>query len=262
MRNFAIALFATTLLLTAAQAHDWSKTYTVEHAPQLRVDSSDADIRLDTWDQNKIEAHVVTERWKIGENGIKILERQTGDAIEIEVRFPHHGFVFSTGQHRVLIEIHMPREGKVSLRTGDGRISVNHLKGEMDFYTGDGRLEVDDADGNLCAHTGDGSIRVAGRFDSVDVTSGDGRVSLTVRPGSRVAHSWDVRTSDGSVSMEIPADLSADLDLHTGDGHITLNLPLTVEGKFNNQDVHGKLNGGGNRLVVHTGDGSITVDKS
>jgi hypothetical protein len=35
-----------------------------------------------------------------------------------------------------------------------------------------------------------------------------------------------------------------------------------VEGKFNHNDVHGKLNGGGNRLVVHTGDGSITVDKS
>jgi DUF4097 and DUF4098 domain-containing protein YvlB len=262
MRHLAVAVFAVALLLTAAQADDWSKTYNVEHAPQLRVDTSDADIRLDTWDQNKIEAHVVTERWKIGEDGIKILERQTGDAVEIEVRFPHRNYVFDVGQRRVLIEIHMPRVGKVALRTGDGRISVNHLKGEMDFYSGDGRLEVDDVDGNLRAHTGDGSIRVGGRFDSVDVTSGDGRVSLMVRPGSRVASAWDVRTSDGSVSLEIPSDLAADLDLHTGDGHITMNLPLTVEGKFNNQDVHGKLNGGGNRLVVHTGDGSITVDKT
>jgi len=262
MRHFVFALFAVALLLTAAHADDWSKSYTVEHAPQLRVDTSDADIRLDTWDQNKIEAHVTTEQWKIGEDGIKIVERQTGNSIEIEVRFPHRNYVFNTRQRRVTVEIHMPREGKVNLRTGDGRISVNHLRGEMDFYSGDGRLEVEDADGSLRARTGDGAIRVAGRFDSVDVTSGDGRVSLMVRPGSRVARSWDVRTSDGSVNLEIPTDLAADLDLHTGDGRITLNLPLTVEGKFNNQDVHGKLNGGGNRLVVHTGDGSITVDKS
>ena len=262
MRPFAISLFAVTLLLTAARADDWSKTYAIEHTAQLRVDTSDADIRLDTWDQNKIEAHITTEHWKIGEGGIKILEDQTGDAIEIEVRFPHRNFVFDIGQRRVLIEIHMPRAGKVALRTGDGRISVNHVKGEMDFYSGDGRLEVDDADGDLRAHTGDGSIRAAGRFDSVDVTSGDGHVTLTARPGSRVARSWDVRTSDGGVSLEIPADLAADLDLHTGDGHITMNLPLTVEGKIDNQDVRGKLNGGGNRLGVHTGDGSITVDKS
>ena len=262
MRQFAIALFAVALLLTAAHADDWSKTYAVEHAPQLRVDTSDADIRLDTWDQNKIEAHVVAERWTIGENGIKILERQSGDAVEIEVRFPHQGFVFSTSRRHVLIEIHMPREGKVSLRTGDGRISVNHLKGEMDFYSGDGRLDLDDVEGSLRAHTGDGSIRAAGRFDSVDITSGDGHVSLLVRGGSRLARSWDVRTSDGSVSLEIPSDLAADLDLHTGDGRITMNLPLTVEGKVDGQDVRGKLNGGGNRLAVRTGDGSITVDKS
>ncbi|MFY9560486.1 MAG: DUF4097 family beta strand repeat-containing protein, partial [Terriglobales bacterium] len=190
MRPFTIALFAVVLLLTAAHADNWSKTYTVEHAPQLRVDTSDAAIRLDTWDQNKIEVNVTTERWKIGQDGIKILERQTGDAVEIEVRFPHRNFVFDVGQRRVQIDIHMPRQGKIALRTGDGRISVSHLKGEMDLYTGDGRVEVDDVDGDLRARTGDGSIRVAGRFDAVDVTSGDGRVSLMVRPGSRVARSW------------------------------------------------------------------------
>jgi DUF4097 and DUF4098 domain-containing protein YvlB len=105
-------------------------------------------------------------------------------------------------------------------------------------------------------------MRIAGRFDALDVSSGDGRVSVTARPGSRVQQSWEVRTSDGSVDLALPSDLAADLDLHTGDGHISLNLPVTVEGKLDRQDIHGKLNGGGNRLVVHTGDGSITVDKS
>lgn len=262
MRTITLALFSVALLLTVAQADDWSKTYDVNPAPQLRVDTSDADIRLDTWDQNKIEAHVTTERYKIGEGGIKVIERQTGNAVDIEVRIPTRHFSVEWGQHRVSIEIHMPREGKVNLRTGDGRISVSHLKGEMDFYSGDGRLEAEDVDGNLRARTGDGSMRIAGRFDSVDVSSGDGRVSVTARPGSRVQRPWEVRTSDGSVDLEIPGDLAADLDLHTGDGHISLNLPVTVEGKLDHQDIHGKLNGGGNRLVVHTGDGSITVDKS
>jgi DUF4097 and DUF4098 domain-containing protein YvlB len=262
MRHLSFAPLAVALLLTAAHADDWSKTYTVEHSPQLRVDTSDADIRLDTWDQNKIEAHVTTQRYKIGEGGIKIVEHQTGDTVEIDVRFPTRHFSVDWGQRRVTVEIHMPREGKVNLRTGDGRISVNHLKGEMDFYTGDGRLEADDVDGDLRARTGDGAMRVAGRFDSVDLNSGDGHVTLMVRQGSHVSRAWEVRTSDGGVNLEIPADLAADLDLHTGDGHITLNLPVTVEGKFSSEDVHGKLNGGGNRFVVHTGDGSITVDKS
>lgn len=263
MRKIPFAALLIALAVTTfAHADDWSKTYTVAHAPQLRVDTSDASIRLDTWDQNKIEARVTTQRWKIGEGGIKIIERQASDTVEIEVRLPRRNFVFDIGERRVQIDIHMPRVGKVALRTGDGRISVNHLKGEMDFYSGDGRLEIEDVDGTLRAHTGDGSIRVSGRFDDLAVTSGDGRVSLQVRPGSRVQRSWEVRTSDGSVDLAIPADLAADLDLHTGDGHIALNVPVTVEGRLDRQDIRGKLNGGGNRLVVRTGDGSITVDKT
>ncbi|HUM07197.1 MAG TPA: DUF4097 family beta strand repeat-containing protein [Terriglobales bacterium] len=262
MRTITLVLLAIALLPAAALADDWSKTYEVGQNPQLRVDTSDADIRLDTWDQNKIEAHVATQHDKIGEGGVKIIERQNANSVEIEVRMPARHFSIDWGQHRVTIDIRMPREGKVNLRTGDGRISVNHLKGDMDFYSGDGRLEADDVDGTVRARTGDGSMRVSGRFDAVDVSSGDGHVSLTARAGSRVQQPWELRTADGSVELEVPADLAADLDLHTGDGHISLNVPLTVEGKFNGQDIHGKLNGGGNRVVVHTGDGSITVDKS
>ena len=262
MRTIAAAVFSIAVLISVACADDWSKTYDVSASPQLRVDTSDAEIRLDTWDQNKIEARVTTSNYKIGEGGVKIIERQTGNAVEIEVRLPNHHFTIDWGQRRVSIEVHMPREGKVNLRTGDGRISVNHLKGEMDLYSGDGRVEAEDVDGNVRARTGDGSMRIAGRFDSLDVSSGDGRVSVTARPGSRVQQSWEVRTSDGSVDLAVPSDLSADVDLHTGDGHISLNLPVTVEGKLDRQDIHGKLNGGGNRLVVPTGDGSITVDKS
>lgn len=262
MRSLFFAALAVSLTLTAAHADDWSKTYDVGRTPQLRVDTSDASIRFDTWDQNKIEARVTTTGWKIGEGGIKIIERQLGDSVEIEVRLPHPHVYFDFGQRRVSIELRMPREGKASLRTGDGSIVANGLKGEMDLSSGDGRIEVEGVDGSLRAHTGDGSMRIVGRFDAVDVSSGDGRVSLSARPGSRVGRSWEVRTSDGSVDLELPGDLAADLDLHTGDGHISLNLPVTVEGRLDRQDIHGKLNGGGNRLVVHTGDGSIRVDKS
>ena len=262
MRSFHFTLLAVALLCTAARADDWSKTYDVSQSPQLRVDTSDANISLDTWDQNKIEARVTTVRDKIGDGGVKIIERQTGNSVEIEVRLPSRHFSVDWGQHRVMVEIHMPREGKVNLRTGDGRITVNRLKGDIDLYSGDGRLEAEEVDGNVRARTSDGSMRIRGRFDALDVSSGDGRVSVTALAGSRVQQSWEMRTSDGSVDLEVPADLAADLDLHTGDGHISLNLPVTVEGKLDRQDIHGKLNGGGNRLVVHTGDGSITVDKS
>jgi hypothetical protein len=62
--------------------------------------------------------------------------------------------------------------------------------------------------------------------------------------------------------LEVPENLAADVDLHTGDGHIDLDLPVSTQGKIRENDVHGKLNGGGNLLTIHTGDGSIHLRKS
>ena len=49
-----------------------------------------ANIRVTTWDQHTIEAKVITTHYKIGENGIRVEERQNGDSVEIDVRYPHH----------------------------------------------------------------------------------------------------------------------------------------------------------------------------
>src|SRR5579859_7105877 len=99
-----------------ARADEWSKTYNLTGKPDLRIETSDANIRVTTWDQNSIEAKVITSRYKIGEGGIHIDERQTGDSVEIDVRYPHHYVGFEWGNHRVEIIIQMPREGNVNLR--------------------------------------------------------------------------------------------------------------------------------------------------
>src|SRR5580704_18775129 len=91
-----------------AGADEWSKTYTLTGKPDLRVDTSDANIHVSTWDQNTIEAKVTTTRYKIGDDGIRIEERQAGDMVEINVHFPHsHGVTVNWGNssHRVDINI-------------------------------------------------------------------------------------------------------------------------------------------------------------
>jgi hypothetical protein len=250
------------LLGSVARADEWSKTFTLTGKPELRVETSDANIRVDTWDKNTIEARVTTERWKIGEGGIKVYERQTGDNVELEVRFPHRNFIFDFGQRKVEVEIHVPREGKLALRTSDGYITLNGFKGEMQLETGDGHQDIDHVDGVLRARASDGHIEVNGRFDGLDVSTGDGHIKAEAAAGSSVTKSWNLRTGDGSVTLRIPQSLAADIDLHTNDGHITLDLPVSVEGKVGEKNIRGKINGGGNLVMIHTGDGSIRLEKS
>jgi len=250
------------LLAIPAFADEWSKTYNISGKPDLRVETSDANIRVSTWDQNTIEAKVITSRYKIGQDGIRVDERQNGDAVEIEVHYPHHNFSFGDwGNHRVDIIIQMPREGKVNLHTGDGRIELSGLKGLMELKSGDGSEELENVDGKLRANTSDGHIRASGRFDELEVKTGDGHVDVRATTGSTLATGWRLETGDGSVSLELPGDLGADVDLHTGDGHIDLEMPVSTSGQLRQNEVRGKLNGGGNLLTIRTGDGSIRLRK-
>jgi DUF4097 and DUF4098 domain-containing protein YvlB len=256
--------FVCSLAALPAQADDWSKTYTLTGKPDLRVETSDANIHVSTWDQNTIEAKVTTTHYKIGEGGIRIEEHQNGNAVEIEVRYPHQGITFSIGNgmsRRVEVEIHMPREGRVDLHTGDGKIELANFKGEMQLRSGDGSQEIENVDGKLHATTGDGHIRASGRFDELELKTGDGRVDARAASGSALAAGWRLESGDGTVTLEVPENLAADVDLHTGDGHIDLDMPVTTVGKIRENEVRGKLNGGGNLLVIHTGDGSIRLRK-
>jgi DUF4097 and DUF4098 domain-containing protein YvlB len=245
-----------------AHADDWSKTYTLTGHPDLRVETSDANIHVSTWDQNTIEAKITTTRYKIGEDGIRIQEHQSGDVVEIDVHYPHHGVTINWGNSgRVEVNIQMPREGRVDLHTGDGKIEIANFKGEMQLRSGDGSQQIDSVDGKLHATTGDGHIRANGRFDELELKTGDGRVEARATTGSALSSSWRLESGDGTVTLEVPETLAADVDLHTGDGHIDLDMPVTTEGKIRENEVRGKLNGGGNLLVIHTGDGSIHLRK-
>jgi DUF4097 and DUF4098 domain-containing protein YvlB len=258
------ALLLATLCLALApfaRADQWSKTFTVTGKPELQVETTDASITVDTWDRNTIEATVTTERYKIGEGGIKVYDHQIGNSVELEVRFPHEFLAVEIGSRRVAIQVHMPRQGQVTLHTGDGLIRLSDLKGQAELQSGDGHLEIQGMDGVLRAHSGDGNLSAAGRFDGLQLTTGDGRIDARALPGSTANSLWNLHSGDGSVSLALPDNFAADLDLHTGDGHITLDLPVSVEGKIGENNIHGKLNGGGNPVTIHTGDGSIRVSR-
>jgi DUF4097 and DUF4098 domain-containing protein YvlB len=262
LKRMSLAILAVAVIaVIPAHADEWSKTYTVSGKPDLRIETSDANIRVTTWDQNTIEANVETSRYKIGEGGIRIEEHQNGDTVEIEVRYPHHNFNVEWGSHRVDVIIQMPREGRVNLHTGDGKIDLAGFKGDMDLHSGDGSENLEGVDGKLHASTGDGHITAQGRFDELELKTGDGHVEVRAAQGSTLAAGWRLETGDGNVSLELPSELSADVSLHTSDGHIDLDMPIVTEGKIRQNEVHGKLNGGGSPLTIRTGDGSIHLRK-
>jgi DUF4097 and DUF4098 domain-containing protein YvlB len=257
--NYALAmtLLGFVLFQAEAQGEEWNKHWAVGPRPELYVTAGDSSVKIEAGDNDGIDATVRTRGWSIGDNGVRVLEHQNGNRVELEVREPSTHFSF--GMHSVTIEVRVPRELTAEVHTGDGSIAVRATHGSLRMDTGDGSIQGEDLDGAVTAHTGDGSVHIGGRFDVLQLHTSDGSVDVSVMHGSRVTADWKVETGDGSVHLELPHDLAADLELETGDGGIHLDMPLTVNGMRNEHEIRGKLNGGGPLLRIRTGDGSISV---
>ena len=250
-------LFAPVL---SASAEEWTKTFTVTGKPAVEVQADDGNVRVRSCDCNTVAARVLSQGYRANE--LKITSSQTGDRIELEVLT--HGIHFGIGFHRqrLDIELTMPRESALTVRTGDGNIDAEQLKGEFRLSTGDGNIELRSLDGALQAKSGDGHMDVAGRFDALDLQSGDGSIRAEIAEGSKINSGWSVHTGDGRITMRVPKDFSAELDVHSSDGHVHSELPVTMDNfdSKHENDLHGKLNSGGGELRLRSGDGSIYLE--
>jgi hypothetical protein len=280
-------------LAGTARAADYVKAYKVSARPTVHVVTNDGSVRVRSGDPGQVEIRVEYEHYDLDKT-LHIDAAQHGDQIDVTVRTS--SLVFGIGlNRRVHIEVRMPENGDlqaetsdgsveasalsgtISLRTHDGSVRADHLSGTMDLstrdgsvtvaalrgkvrlHTGDGSIDGHDLDGQCDASTRDGSVHLAGRFDGLVINSGDGSVDARAQEGSKLDSSWSIKTSSGTVTVALPRALAADLDASTSDGHIQLDMPVTVDGVVSTSRIHGKINGGGQTLTIHTGDGAIHV---
>jgi len=276
----AMALVGSSVQAGAAQAEEWTKSYSISGKARVRVESNDGSVRVTTGDSKQVEFRVIYNGYTMEKN-LTITSKQDGDAVEVSARV-RNGMNWGWGGiHKSLrLEVHMPRTADLNVDTGDGSVEAEAIDGSLDIHTGDGHIRVDgakgqirlrtgdgsiegrDLDGRLEATSGDGHINLDGRFDSLNIKTGDGSITARANPGSKIEGGWNIHTGDGSVTMSLPGDLQANIEASTNDGRISLGIPVTVEGTFSTSQIHGKMNGGGQPLTIHTGDGSIHLSKT
>jgi DUF4097 and DUF4098 domain-containing protein YvlB len=263
-----------------AWAEEVTKTFPLSGRAKVRIQTDDGAVRVSTGEIKQVQVRVEYEGYKL-DRDLRVSTTQSGDSVDISAKtIGSWGIHFGVHRTNLRVEVHMPKEadlevttgdggvdidsisGRLNVHTGDGHINVQGARGDMHLRAGDGHVEGRDLDGTLEVTTGDGHINVTGRFDSLNLRAGDGSVTARALAGSKVQQSWTIHTGDGSVDLEIPGELQANLEASTHDGHISLGIPVMVEGSFSSSRVQGKMNGGGGQVSIHTGDGSIHLSKT
>jgi len=273
------ALLAAGLFAATVHADDYAKSFTVSNRASVRVDTNDGSVSITTGDTKQVEFRVEYQGYVLNKS-LDIESSQQGDEVELTARIPNK-WHFSLGTIRRLhIEVRMPKDADLQVRTGDGSIKaaglsgtidlhsgdgsliVSSLKGAVRLHTGDGSIEGRDLDGKCDAASGDGRIRLTGRFDVLSVKSGDGSVGVEALHGSKLDSGWNISSGDGGIDVALPGDLPVNIDASTSDGHISSDIPITMEGIISKSRVSGKMNGGGSTLTIHTADGSIHLKQA
>ena len=270
---------ATLVAPAGARADEVTKTFTVTGHARVQVTTDDGSVRVSTGDVKQVEIRVVYTGYKL-DRDLRVTTSQNGDTVELSAKTgTDWGMHFGLGHRTLRVEVHMPKDADLEVNTGDGSVEADSINGNLDVRTGDGHITVQGAKGNIRLRTGDGHIEgsgldgradittgdghvnIEGRFDALNIKTGDGSVTARAGKGSTVAAPWNIHTGDGSVDLELPGELQANLDASTHDGRISLGIPVMVEGTFSSTKIFGKMNGGGQPIVVRTGDGSIHLNK-
>lgn len=167
--------------------------------------------------------------------------------------------------------------GDVEVDTGSGSVAIADVEGDVTADTGSGSIGLEDIRGDLLsADTGSGSVR--GRNVSVtelhvDTGSGGIRIEglsatdVECDTGSGSVHlgmlsdvdRLVVDTGSGGVSLEVPGDFGAELELDTGSGGISVDVPGRVVETSRRHHFRGSVGDGDGTVVIDTGSGGVTI---
>jgi len=268
-------------LATPASAKIWQQNWTVPGRANVHIVTNDGHVRVHVGPAGTVSAHISHDvqvwGWSSASHDPLVEMRQDGSQVTITARTRGNLVVFGGVNEKFEIDVTLPSEcdldvrsgdggvdvepvhGRISLETGDGHLHASGLHGDLRLWTGDGGIDANELDGTLSARSGDGHLRVSGRFDRLELRTGDGSLEASVARGSKLTEPWSVETGDGSLLVRIPKNLQAMLDAHTADGHLRVDLPITVRGDVSGHDLRGALNEGSVPLRLRTGDGSLTL---
>lgn len=144
--------------------------------------------------------------------------------------------------------------GKINLVTSGGDVKLSKLNGTIEATTSGGNAIANDIRGALEAHTSGGNVNLRDLYCSVDAGTSGGNIFVSVKEiGSYVR----ITNSSGKIELELPSGKGLDLKLTAS--KIKTNQLNNFSGSMEEEEINGKLNGGGIPVTVMGGSGRISL---
>jgi len=150
--------------------------------------------------------------------------------------------VWHQNRAKITFDVQVPQGVRFHALTTNGSVLARSLASVVEAATTNGDVEVSTSE-----------------WASATTTNGGIRVSMG---SAKWNGELQVRSTNGSVDVTLPASAEFKLDAATTNGGIHTDFPMTVEGNYNSKVLSGTVGGGGRELRVATTNGIIKLMKS
>ncbi len=256
-----------------------SKSFTVKGPPRLVVETFNGAVDVTTLPENEVHARVTkraggssAEEARENLKTIDVALSQEGDTIHVSARVADTQLFSNRGAE---VELQVPAGATLEVQTTNGRVAgtgptgpvtahssnggiqVKGSKGRLRLETSNGAITVDGAGGRAELITSNGGITVTGARGVVDARTSNGRVHFAGRP---VEGDYTLRTSNGGILVELPADAQFRLDARTSNGSIANDFPLRETEGSGREHVRGAVGDHpAASLQLHTSNAGIQI---
>lgn len=240
-RGLQLSIVLTAVVLLAAatvSAQDFQKTYRISAGSQIKVGNVSGDVIVTAYDGDAI----IVRGIKKGRDAdmLEIEDRSGSNSVEVGVRYPKR----CNCDASVRFEVQVPR-------------SVSY---DDNFTSVSGDVHVTGVTGRLHASAVSGDVHVKNVTGSVNASAVSGDVNIEI---DRLEGSDDMKfsTVSGDVSVSLPSNLDADVDMSSFSGSIKTDFPVEVRSeRFGSRNwARGKLGDGSRRLRVSTVSGDLSL---
>ncbi len=166
--------------------------------------------------------------------------------------------------------------GNISIKQNRGDVAVQHVGGDFTANNNRGSIKVGRVDRNAVVKNNRGTTRLENIVGVTTVHTNRGAIeienpeagvmvqsrgaNIAVRPHKPIGDDYAIKNKDGAVDLTIPDGSAVDVHGYVGRGNIQTDLPLSITGvSRTSQVVTGQLNGGGAKVAIELGRGSLRL---
>jgi putative adhesin len=264
LRNYLLA----TLALSLASSMVWAQTppqnqgtdqgndfhWKGKLSPDNLLEIKDINGSIEAEAASGDEVEVTAEKSGPHADQVKIAMLQHSDGITFCVIMPgadpsrcdqnNHDHFWNHDGERVKVNFHVRVPENI-------RFSGQNVNGDV---------RANDLSRFVRASSVNGSVRVSTKsWAEVSSVNGDVEAQMGSAGWTGTLH---IDTVNGSIKLEMPGDLSAEVAFKSVNGKLDSDFPLTVEGSFGGHSVHGRIGNGGRELKMETVNGSVQIRKN